>query len=283
MKITAPVRIDISAGWSDADPFREKYGSYVLNAAINLRVFAELKEKKLLTSLNEVPRKSGLGSSGAVRACYLAVSNKRLLKNKLDLIRQVWIFENESIKQRAGLQDQAAAIFGGVNLWEFGEGVGEKVKIKRKKISKKKARHLEKRLVLIYTGSRLSADIHDKVFSLNNYKKNVRSIKEMSEIAKKMPGFIDNENRIAGLINRTWILQKKLHPSIETSKMKKLQKKLKGAYLACRATGAGGGGCLLFYTNKKQKLIKEARKLEKKLGVRVINFKFEWKGIKAEG
>lgn len=281
MKITAPVRIDISAGWSDADPFREKHGSYVLNAAINLRVFAEIKGKKLSTSLNKILKGSGLGTSGAVRACYLAASNKSLIRSKLDLIKQVWVFENKVVKQRAGLQDQAAAIYGGVNLWKFGKGAGEKVRISKKEISKKKANHLENRLVLIYTGSRLSAGIHDRVFK--NYKKNINNIQEMSEITKKMFKFIDNENKMAGLINRTWILQKKLHSSIETGKMKKLQKELKGKYLACRATGAGGGGCMLFYTNEKTELIKEAKKLEKKLGIKVINFKFDWKGIRVEG
>jgi len=281
VKITAPVRIDISAGWSDADPFRENYGSYVLNAAINLRVFAEIKGKKLSTSLNKILKGSGLGTSGAVRACYLAASNKSLIRSKLDLIKQVWVFENKVVKQRAGLQDQAAAIYGGVNLWKFGKGAGEKVRISKKEISKKKANHLENRLVLIYTGSRLSAGIHDRVFK--NYKKNINNIQEMSEITKKMFKFIDNENKMAGLINRTWILQKKLHSSIETGKMKKLQKELKGKYLACRATGAGGGGCMLFYTNEKTELIKEAKKLEKKLGIKVINFKFDWKGIRVEG
>ena len=42
IKVTAPVRIDISAGWSDAAPFQQDFGGAVLNAAINLRVSSVL-------------------------------------------------------------------------------------------------------------------------------------------------------------------------------------------------------------------------------------------------
>src|SRR3989338_7344381 len=150
IKVTAPVRIDISAGWSDADPFKHEFGGAVLNAAINLRVAGVLGKGKLITDLQKVPAASGLGTSGALRSVYLVASNPSLIKNKLDLIRRVNIFENAIVGQRAGYQDQAAAIFGGVNYWEF-TGAD---RIRRIGIDKNKAEHLHDRLVLVYTGNR---------------------------------------------------------------------------------------------------------------------------------
>ncbi len=280
VKITAPVRIDLSAGWTDADPFREKYGGWVLNGAINLRVSAELKNKELVTSLEKVPKNSGLGTSGALRSVYLCASNKGLVKNRNELIRKVWVFENEVINQRAGFQDQAAAIYGGVNLWAFEKGKGEKAKIYRVPVSKEKVRKLEKKLVLVYTGKRQSSDIHELVF--RRYKRNISKMKEMKDIAKEMSKKIDNSDFMIKLMNRTWKLQKGLHKKIETPKMRKLQKKLRKYYCACRAAGAGGGGCMLFYTNVKDSFIRKVKGLSKEMGVKVIDFKFDWNGLEME-
>ena len=86
MKITAPVRIDISGGWPDSDPYRKEFGGVVLNAAIDLRVSAMIEGPNIKTSLEQVPPSSGLGTSGALRAGYLAVSNKNLLNNPKNII-----------------------------------------------------------------------------------------------------------------------------------------------------------------------------------------------------
>ena len=138
MKVNAPVRIDISAGWPDSDPYRKDFGGAVLNAAINLRVKAEF-DRKLVTGLGEAEDYNGLGASGAVDAAWLVTKNPTLITDKLDLIRSVWQLQNKIIRQRGGLQDQAAAVYGGVNLWEFGSGPGEECSIKRTPISPKKA------------------------------------------------------------------------------------------------------------------------------------------------
>ena len=119
IKVTAPVRIDISAGWSDADPFRGQFGGAVLNAAITLRVSGILDNNKLTTSLEKVPAASGLGTSGALRTAYLVIANPSLIENKMELVKRVNTFENAIVGQRAGFQDQCAAIFGGVNYWDF--------------------------------------------------------------------------------------------------------------------------------------------------------------------
>jgi len=273
MKITAPVRIDISAGWPDSDPYRLDHGGVVLNAAINMRISARFEGPNLITSLEQVPQSSGLGTSAALRAAYVVASNPGFLKRdegfRYELIRKVWRFENELLEQRAGFQDQAAAIFGGVNLWSF----SPYGKIERVPVERDKTRHLQDRLTLVYTGDvHLSANIHDLVFGKGNYQRNVPKLARMKQMAGEMRHGLDNVKTMAELINETWELQKSLHDSIETDKMRDLQRQLKGKYLACRATGAGGGGCMIFYHHPDVVIDAEGK----------IPFKFEYEGIRAE-
>ncbi|MBU0760554.1 MAG: hypothetical protein KJ600_00780 [Nanoarchaeota archaeon] len=279
IKVTAPVRIDISAGWSDADPFRKEFGGGVLNAAINLRVSATLKGGKLISSLENVPGHSGLGTSGALRTVYLVAANPSLIKNKNELIKRVHIFENAIVGQRAGFQDQAAAIFGGVNYWEFRRDNS----IQKIKIQKHKAEHLYKRLVLIFTGEgHISANVHERVFEGSRYIRFIPTIDRMKSIGKEMFKHIENEKAMTNLLNETWELQKMLHKDVESSTMKKIQKACKDYYLAVRATGAGGGGCMLFYTKpeRKNNLIQKLNSLKKTIPkLRVLPFKFDYKGI----
>ncbi len=279
IKVTAPTRIDISAGWSDADPFRSSFGGAVLNAAINLRVTATLVEGKLISSLNKIPSHSGLGTSGALRSSYLVAANPELIEDKTELIKRVNVFENAIVGQRAGFQDQAAAIFGGVNYWEFRKDGS----IKRVPISKEKANHLHKRLILVFTGDRhLSANVHERVFGDKAYMSKIPVMERMSEIAKEMANHIANQNKMTELIRETWNLQKALHKDMESESMQKIQKICHEDCLATRATGAGGGGCMIIYTKpeNKNKITKKLKSFEKKIsGMKVLPFKFDYKGI----
>lgn len=283
IKVTAPVRIDISAGWSDAAPFVNEFGGAVLNAAINHRVSATIKDGKLITSLEDVPGHSGLGTSGALRSVFLVASNPSLMQNKnpnkIDLIKRVHTFENAIVGQRAGYQDQAAAIFGGLNYWEFRKDGS----IHRVPIPKNGTEHLHKRLVLVFTGEgHLSASVHEKVFEGRRFIKFVPQIDRMRVIAREMVSSMSNEKKMAFLIGETWELQKKLHKEMETDAMRKMQKACEGLYLAARATGAGGGGCMIFYVgpDKKKKLIDKIIPLKRQISnLKIIPFEFDYKGI----
>ncbi|MFW5746713.1 MAG: hypothetical protein ACOCWQ_04155 [Nanoarchaeota archaeon] len=273
--VSCPVRVDLSAGWPDSDPYRRQFGGAVLNAAIDLRVSARLQGSNLITSLGDVPPNSGLGTSGALRAAYLAASNPDLLADKDDLIRRVHVFENEVIGHRAGFQDQGAAIHGGVNLWEFGTDG----KITRRSVEPGRWSVLEKHMVIIYTGQvHLSANIHDLVFAEDKYKKNIALLDRIKKISYQMVESIDDLHTLSALMDQTWSLQKSLHPAIETQTMRMLQKECAGKYLSCRVTGAGGGGCMIFLTENRAALIRDIRKM----GFRVIDAGIDTQGIRKE-
>jgi D-glycero-alpha-D-manno-heptose-7-phosphate kinase len=282
IQVTAPVRIDISAGWSDAAPFVNEFGGAVLNAAIDWRVKGTLKKGKLTTSLEKVPSNSGLGTSGALRTVYLAVANPKLLKDKIELIKRVHTFENAIVGQRAGFQDQAAAVFGGVNYWEFKRNGA----IVRKKIIKSDAYHLQDRLLLVFTGEgHISANVHERVFEGRSYIKYIPQIDRMRVLARKMCYDMGNEFKMTKHLRETWELQKKLHKHMETGAMKAIQHVCKDSMLAGRATGAGGGGCFLVYLKPEMRRtatlrINSLKKKYKKL--RILPFEFDYRGIEVE-
>lgn len=279
IEVTAPVRIDISAGWSDANTFKDDFGGAVLNGAINWRVKGTLKHGKLTTSLEKVPANSGLGTSGALRTVYLVCSNPNLLKNKNELIKRVNIFENAIVGQRAGFQDQAAAVYGGVNYFEFKKDGA----IAHEKIVKSDVYHLQDRLLLVYTGEgHISANVHQKVFESRAYVRYVPVINRMRVLALKMYHDVGNERKMACHIQETWELQKRLHKEMETPVMKAIQEACGDCMLAGRATGAGGGGCFLLYMKPSMRRtatlrINQLRKQFK--GMKILPFEFCYRGI----
>jgi len=105
----------------------------------------------------------------------------------------------------------------------------------------------------------------------------------MKEIAREMFQRVDDPDSMPELIRETWKLQRSLDDSIETDTMRMLQEELSGGYSACRTTGAGGGGCMIFYTDNKESLIKKMSKISEKFPrLRVIPFKFDYGGIRIE-
>jgi len=262
--ITAPARIDIGAGWPDSDPFRRDYGGYVLNVAINKRGVGNC-EGQLIVNPKDIPPRSGLGTSGCLSALELVAKNPELLKDKYELIKKVHKFENEIVGLRAGFQDQAAAIFGGMNLWYFGKDIIDKKELD--------GSYLQDKIVLVHLGEHYSGDVHDAVFS--EYKKNIPNLRRLSELNKRMAHKIIEGKDIANEIAETWDYQRRLSPVIETDQMRELQDYAKGKYDACRAQGAGGGGSMIFYTDNKKRLEHHLNKR-----VKVIDFEFDRKGIR---
>jgi len=270
--VSAPARIDISSGWPDSPPYQDQYGGVVLNIAINrrVRVVVEKERGRFAIEDDQVLDCHGLGASGARDAAYLVAREEGNLAEKYNLIKKVWRFQNEIVGHRGGCQDQAAAIFGGGNLWYFGGGNIKNMEITRREIPREELDELEKKLVLVNTGqSHFSSNVHDAVFGKENYQRNIPRLRRMSTLAEEMFYSLTDDDKMKDLLSETWDLQRSLHPSIETDNMRKLQEDFKGKYLACKATGAGGGGFLLFYTREPEAFAEVA-----------TLFKFDYEGIK---
>lgn len=272
-QVKAPVRIDFAGGTTDISPFKDKYGGCVLNAAINRYVTGKIvasDENVGLEYSGNIPTSSGLGTSGVMNLVWLALISKT--KDKKELAERVYDLE-QSLGGVGGKQDQYAAAFGGINFMEFNKN---NVKITRLKLSKNFIRELEDNLVLVYTGKPHFATHANKAMIDNLRKgKNIMNLMRIKNIAIEMKKALLKRDLVcfAELLNQETEERKKLHKSTVPFYMRLMIKKaMNNGAVAAKVCGSGNGGSILFFGDK--------GKLKKEFGRKVIDFKFDFQGLR---
>jgi D-glycero-alpha-D-manno-heptose-7-phosphate kinase len=278
-RVISPVRIDFAGGTTDISPFKDKYGGCVLNAAINRYVVGELiidDKKTHLEYTGNIPTSSGLGTSGVMNLVWLSlISQKKENFNtdyKKRLAETVYKLE-QAMGLVGGKQDQYASAFGGINFMEFKR---DEVKIERLNLSKDFIKKLESKLVLVYTGKPHFSGNSNKAMIDNLRKgKNNANLIRIKEIAIEMKHALLNKdlNKFAELMNEETKERKKLHKSIVPENIQKIiNLGMKNGAIAAKVCGSGGGGSILFFGDKE--------KLKKKFGGKIIDFKFDFQGLR---
>ncbi|MFH1308032.1 MAG: hypothetical protein ABIH72_04225 [archaeon] len=272
-EVIAPVRIDFAGGTTDIRPFTFDHGGAVLNATINHYVHGKLlandKGVGLSYSAN-VPTSSGLGTSGVMNLVWLALISQH--KDKIQLAESVYNLE-QATGLVGGKQDQYAAAVGGINFFEF---KGDSVRVIPLNLDKKTIHELEEKLVLVYTGAHYSGMLNK--FSIDNLLrgKNTNNLLRIKEIAYQMKNALLQKKLLsfAELMDEETKQRKKLHKSIVPKSVDDLiEKGKKHGAISAKVCGAGGGGSVLFFTE-------DRKKMEKVFKKKIINFKFEFKGLR---
>lgn len=226
----------------------------------------------------DLPSRSGMGSSssfvvGLLNTMHLFKS-KRLKKKEIAL--KSLDFEQKTLKECVGSQDQIAASYGGFNYIKFKQDKSFSVsQVENEKFKK----NLNKNLVLIYTGQQRTAHkIASKfVKKLTNTKKN--EIKEILNCVAESKKIIKNGSThdFGRLLHESWVIKKKLDKSIFNNKIDDIYMlATKNGALGGKLLGAGGGGFFLFYIPeyKKKNFLKKMKSFIN------IPFKFENEGTK---
>ena len=226
----------------------------------------------------ELPSRSGVGSSSSFIVGFLNILNylnNQKLINQKDLALQSIKFEQETLKEFVGSQDQIACAIGGVNNLKFDKNGFSIKKLENKKFFKK----LNKNLVLIYTHKqRYSSNVAKKFVNkiTSTKKKEIFDILECVKIAKQL---IKNDDLIGfgELLGYSWQIKKSLHKEISNSFLDDIyDNAMKNGATGGKILGAGSGGFFLFYVSEeKQKFF-----LNKMKKFTVIPFKFESEGSK---
>ena len=283
-KVRAPVRVDFGGGTTDIYPFTHTHGGAVLNCGINRYVVGKIiktDENVHLEYTGNTPTSSGLGTSGVMNLVWLALISQIKLKrkgavsfkNRMDLAAGVYALE-QSMGLIGGKQDQYAAAFGGINYIEFN---GDKVKLEQLKLSPTFIKKFESKLVLVYTGKpHFSGNTNKSMMEDLKKGKNTRNLIRIKNIAREMKNALKKEDlyKFAELMNEETVEREKLHRGIIGPCLKNLiGKGLKNGAIAAKVCGSGGGGSILFFTDERAKLVKT-------FGKKVINFKFDFGGLK---
>ena len=210
----------------------------------------------------------------------LGLLNKRLGREE-DVVDLAFKAEAEDFHNVCGKQDQAAAAFGGINLWKFyPDGSVERNPVE---LSQEDHNYFECRLLLCYTGvSRLSGDANEKMIS--DYIKGVNrdSMLGIMDVTLRMYNAMKNSrfDEVARLMNEETGYRCRLHPDIgrgADGKYEEVRRIGLEHAKAAKILGAGAGGCILFYAEpgKKEQLIQALEST----GSQILPFHFNHKGL----
>lgn len=231
-----------------------------------------------ISSIADIPGGTGMGSSssftvGLLHNLYTYIGKEI---SKKEIAEEACNIEINILKEPIGKQDQYAAAFGGMNVIRF-EKTGNTL-VEPVKISNDLIKALEGNLLMFYLGTqRKASDI------LTEQQKNTSS-SEKTQILIKMVSLVDDLktaieagriNDMGKILHENWILKQQLASAITNPEINECYEiALKDGALGGKLLGAGGGGFMLFYCEKKNqsRLINTLNKLKR------FDFNFEKKG-----
>lgn len=212
-----------------------------------------------ITTYNDAPAGSGLGTSSAMVVCILKafIEWLSLPLGDYETSRLAYEIERKDLGLSGGKQDQYAAAFGGFNYMEFLKDdlvIVNPLKVKRWIVDE-----LEASMVLFFTGaSRSSAAIIDE------QKKNTSSGKtsaveamhkiKQSAIDMKLALLKGDMKEFARILGEGWENKKKMADAITNPMIQEaFDVATNAGAMAGKVSGAGGGGFIMFVVEPTRK------------------------------
>ena len=231
-----------------------------------------------ISSMADVPAGTGLGSSGSF--CVGALKALSLHNHKnlsaLELAELACDIEINRLGEPTGKQDQYISAFGGISTFSFnsdGSVIHEFIQI-----SKQTRQNIEENLLLFYTGIQRSASAALSTEEVHESSKNKNdNLVETRNIGYKTRDILKSGDMEAfgQILTEQWKLKhhrqpSKLHQQIDEW----IQIGISSGALGGKLVGAGGGGFLLFYAERKNEL----RKAMEKIGLTELDFRIDNEG-----
>jgi D-glycero-alpha-D-manno-heptose-7-phosphate kinase len=291
----SPCRIGIVGGGSDIEPFASTFGGATVSLAINIRQKFTLLTGKDMFSVKEhqVPNgcsldfvyafrehfgvdgmhhnrfisesdggiNSGIGSSAAISVAIVGALAKSEGKTmtRSEIAELAWDIEVNKLKMFGGRQDQYAASYGGLNLFEF-----TKDGVLVQPFDRKYADNIMPHLVLMHTGKdRTNSKIQEGFKKLDS--KQIKALKEIkSLVAPTIEAIGQGDIQILGeILDTAWNFKKQSNKEVTNPRISDIyQTAKKHGAIGGKCVGAGGGGYMVFIVKDKQKFVKEMKDLE---------------------
>lgn len=232
---------------------------------------------------SESPAGAGISGSSALMIATTAALAKwmgrELDREQVRVIAQN--VEAQLIKVPTGCQDYYPALYGGVNAIHL-----EPDRIHREAIPVP-PEEIEARFVLAYTGAPRQSGINNwKVFQahINGDRKVLRNFEQIAEIARGMHQALARGawREVGALLRAEWRLRRTNAPQISTPLIDRLIAAAGNAGgLAGKVCGAGGGGCVVFFTppEKRDKVAQAVQRA----GGRILPFNLARDGVTVIG
>ena len=238
-----------------------------------------------ITTYNDAPAGSGLGTSSTMVVCILKCFAEwmNLPLGDYETARLAYEIERKDLALAGGKQDQYAAAFGGFNYMEFHQD--DVVIVNPLKIKSWIVDELESSLVLYYTGrSRSSAAIISEQ-QKNTSSGNATAIEAMhrikqSAIDMKLALLQGDMAAFAKILGQAWEDKKKMADAITNPMIQEaFDVAMKAGAIAGKVSGAGGGGFMMLMVNPTRRV--EVIEALSALPGKVVPFQFTDKGAVA--
>ena len=202
---------------------------------------------------SDSPVKSALGGSSTALVAFIKALSRlrgRLGEKALsqrEILHLGYHLEDAVAKGKCGIQDQAAAVFGGVNLWTWQFGNRLSLFKREPLLDRKAQREMNEHFALAYSGkSHVSTRINRAwITGFLSSKTRVGWI-QANEVVKRLGKALrgKNWNEAARLLMEEMKIRREITPDALTALTGRLIQQAEAAGCGARFTGAGAGGCV---------------------------------------
>ena len=219
----------------------------------SLKHFDVTKELTVASIADILAKGSGLGSSSAFTVglinCLANPDRHESLVSREYLAQTAYHIERNMCNYPVGKQDQYAAAYGGMNLYEFNSD--DSVEIKPIVYNRNVWSELESRLILVYSGRGRNANsiLQKQAAAMSDEAKFdlVRRSRDKAYVAARYL----KENKLddfGALLHDAWLDKKGVEASITNEYFDGIYNRaLEAGALGGKLLGAGGGGFFIFY------------------------------------
>ena len=224
-----------------------------LGLMLAVAVYFNAKNVHVKIESQSPPRSALGGSSAAAVALIAALSKLRLLASSARPLTRPGIaslahgLEESVAGVPCGMQDQLAAIYGGVNAWIWPVSIENPQFRKKMVLPKRSHKNLEKHLLMAYCGKpHESKDINSRWVHQFLAGKFRDSWAEIVACTRQFVNDLGDRNymKAAELMNRETAIRRKMTPDVLDTVGVQLMKAAVAHNCGARFTGAGGGGCI---------------------------------------
>ncbi len=233
-----------------------------------------------ISSMADIPAGTGLGSSGAFGVGLLRglFAYQRKYVPTAQVAEIACHIEIERLREPVGKQDQYIAAIGGLTAFEFHPD--DSVSVVALPTEPRVCERLDENLLLFYTGTRRSASAelratddaagqagHEMALNLDETKRSGRRTFDALSSG--------DLSEFAGLLTEQWEIKYRRSPSEFHGLVDGwIRAGLAAGAVGGKLVGAGGGGFLLFYAERKESL----REAMRGLGLPEVAFSIEFNG-----
>lgn len=244
-----------------------------------------------ISSMADLSAGTGMGSSSAYTVALLKALNQ--IKHRYlpieELAEEACKVEIDLIGKPIGKQDQYASAFGGIIQMEI-DNIGNVI-VTPIELDQETIFELENRLLMFYTNidrdaTSILAHQNKKISDSRKLAKQeqlnaleaMHKIKQIGHQVKQMLIRGDVEG-FGQLLHEHWMVKKNITSKMTNSQIDQwYDLAMQNGALGGKIMGAGGGGFLIFCVGNGKR--KHLRKTLEDAGLRYMDFRFDWEGVK---